>query len=164
MTDQIASSLVIERTYAARPEELWDLWTTKDGFESWWGPQEFRADVHTIEPRQGGALHYDMVPDTTEAIAAMEGMGAPTRQPCRGIFSEFRLHERLVLIQVIDFLPGVIPYNSTIGVDFFAVVPGSVRMVVTLSQMHDAATTGMQREGFLSQLSKLDKRYDWRAN
>lgn len=163
MIDPIASSLVIERTYAAKPEELWELWTTKDGFESWWGPQEFRADVHTIEPRQGGALHYDMVADTPEAVAAMEGVGAPTTQPCRGTFSEFRPHERLVLTQVIDFLPGVVPYDSTIAVDFFAAAQGRVRMVVTLSQMHDAATTGMQRQGFLSQLSKLDKRYDWQA-
>jgi uncharacterized protein YndB with AHSA1/START domain len=163
MIDQIASSLVIERTYAAEREELWELWTTKDGFESWWGPREFRADVHTIEPQQGGALHYDMVANTPEAVAAMERMGAPTTQPCRGTFSEFQPHERLVLTQVIDFLPGVVPYDSTIAVDFFPTQQGRVRMVVTLSQMHDAATTGMQREGFLSQLSKLDKRYDWKA-
>lgn len=163
MSDTIASSLVIERTYAANPEELWELWTTKDGFESWWGPQEFRTDVHTIEPRQGGALHYDMVADTPESAAAMESMGAPTTQPCSGIFSEFRPNERLVLTQVIDFLPGVVPYDSTIAVDFLAAALGRTRMVVTLSQMHDAATTGMQREGFLSQLHKLDTRYDWQA-
>ncbi len=163
MSEMIASSLVIERTYAARPEELWELWTTMDGFESWWGPQEFRADVHTIEPREGGALHYDMIADTPTAVAAMDSMGAPTAQPCRGTFSEFRPNERLVLTQVIDFLPGVAPYESTITVDFFAAVQGEVRMVVTLSQMHDGATTGMQREGFLSQLSKLDRRYDWQA-
>lgn len=163
MNDRIASSLVIERSYAATPEELWELWTTKEGFQSWWGPEEFRADVHTIEPRQGGVLHYDMVADTPQAVAAMEGMGAPTTQPCRGTFAEFRPHERLVLTQVIDFLPDVNPYDSTIAVDFFTAAQGRVRMVVTLSQMHDAATTGMQREGFLSQLSKLDKRYDWQA-
>jgi uncharacterized protein YndB with AHSA1/START domain len=163
MIDPIASSLVIERTYAAKPEELWELWTTKDGFESWWGPQEFHADVHMIEPRQGGALHYDMVANTPEAVAAMKGMGAPTTQPCRGILSEFQPYERLVLTQTIDFLPGVEPYDSMIAVDFFAAAQGRVRMVVTLSQMHDAATTGMQLEGFLSQLSKLDKRYDWQA-
>ena len=34
--------VVIERTYRAEVNELWDLWTTKDGFESWWGPQGFR--------------------------------------------------------------------------------------------------------------------------
>lgn len=164
MNEPIASSLVIERTYTAEPEELWELWVTKEGFESWWGPQEFRADVHLIEPCQGGALHYDMVADTPEAVAAMENMGAPTTQPCRGTFSEFRPHERLVLTQVIDFLPGVAPYDSRIAVDFFTAGKGRVRMVVTLSQMHDAATTGMQREGFLSQLSKLDKRYQWLAD
>lgn len=163
MINSIESNLVIERTYAAEVDELWDLWTTKDGFESWWGPQEFRADVHTIEPRQGGILRYDMVADTPEAVAAMERMGAPTRQPCRGTFSEFQPHERLVLTQVIDFLPGIEPYDSTIAVDFFAAGQDHVRMVVTLSQMHDAATTGMQREGFLSQLSKLDTRYNWQA-
>lgn len=163
MNEPFASGIVIERTYAATPEELWDLWTTQDGFESWWGPQDFRAEVHTIEPRQGGALHYDMVANTSEAVAAMKGMGAPTTQPCSGTFSEFQLYKRLVLTQVIDFLPGVEPYDSMIAVDFFAAAKGRVRMVVTLSQMHDAATTDMQRAGFLSQLSKLDKRYDWKA-
>jgi hypothetical protein len=26
-----------ERTYDGPVDHLWDLWTTKDGFESWWG-------------------------------------------------------------------------------------------------------------------------------
>lgn len=159
MIDPIESSLVIERTYKANIEELWDLWTTKEGFESWWGPDQFRADVHKIEARFGGALHYDMVADTPEAITAMENMGAPTSQPCRGSFSEFKLNERLVLTQIIDFLPGVAPYDSRMTVDFFPVADGRVRMVVTLSRMHDVATTAMQKEGFTSQLSKLDCRY-----
>ena len=163
MTDQIASSIVVERTYTATPAELWDLWTTKEGFESWWGPQGFRADVQAIEGRLGGPLHYDMVADAPEAIKAMEDMGAPTVQPCRGKFSEYRPHERLVLTQLIDFLPGVTPYDSIMQVDFFPSSEGRVRMVVTLSQMHDAQTTAMQGEGFTSQLSKLDQRYGWQA-
>jgi len=162
MAKPVASSLVIERTYTAGVDELWALWTTKKGFESWWGPEEFRVEVHLIEPCPGGALHYDMVADTPAAVAAMEGMGAPIRQPCRGTFSEYLLHERLTLTQVIDFLPGVAPYDSTIQVDFLATGTGQTRMVITLSRMHDEPTTGMQRDGFLSQLSKLDTRYDWR--
>lgn len=63
----------------------------------------------------------------------MEDMGVPTTQPCRGPFSEFRPYERLVLPQMIDFLPGVVPYDSTIAVHFFAAPLGRVRMVVTLS-------------------------------
>jgi len=163
MSDQIESSLVVERTYAATVEELWTLWTTKEGFESWWGPEQFRADVHTIEARPGGTLHYDMVADTPEAIAAMERMNAPTSQPCRGTFSMFEPHRRLVLTQIIDFLPGVEPYDSRIEVDFLPAAEGHARMVVTLSQMHDAATTAMQRQGFTSQLTKLDRRYRQRA-
>lgn len=159
MTDQIESTLVIERTYDAEIEDLWQLWTTKEGFESWWGPEQFRADIHTIDARSGGTLHYEMVADTPEAVAAMEQMGAPTSQPCRGSFSEFKPKERLVLTQTIDFLPGVTPYDSTIAVDFYPLTGRRVRMVVTLSQMHDAATTAMQKEGFTSQLSKLDARY-----
>jgi uncharacterized protein YndB with AHSA1/START domain len=104
-----------------------------------------------------------MVADTPETIAAMQGAGQPTSQPCRGAFSEYKPHERLVLTQVIDFLPGVKPYDSTMQVDFFPVGEGRVRMVVTLSQMHDAQTTEMQRQGFTSQLSKLDERYGWKG-
>lgn len=163
MTDRIESSLVIERTYTAGLDEIWELWTTKDGFESWWGPQGFRADVHTIDARPGGTLHYDMVADTPEAIAAMKQMGQPSSTACRGKFSECRPRERLSLTQVIDFLPDVTAYDNTITVDLYPVDEGRVRMVVTLQQMHDATTTAMQREGMGSQMTKLDSRYGWRG-
>ena len=29
----------IERTYSDSVEDVWDLWTTKPGIESWWGPE-----------------------------------------------------------------------------------------------------------------------------
>ena len=48
--------VVIERTYRARVEELWELWTTKQGFESWWGPEGFRVEVHTLEARRRRAV------------------------------------------------------------------------------------------------------------
>jgi uncharacterized protein YndB with AHSA1/START domain len=30
----VRARVVLERTYKAQAEELWDLWTTKKGFES----------------------------------------------------------------------------------------------------------------------------------
>lgn len=161
MTDKTKPGIVIERTYKARVEELWELWTTKEGFASWWGPQDFRADVHKLEPRLGGALHYDMVADTPTMIAAMKEMGQPPSHETRGTFSEFKPHERLALTHVIDFLPGVKPYDSTMVVEFFPVPGGRVRMVVTLSPMHVEEMTKMSVDGFTSQLTKLDKRYGW---
>lgn len=160
MNDQVESSLVIERTYKATQEELWDLWTTKDGFESWWGPVGFRADVRCIEARLDGLLHYAMVAATSEMIAAMERMGQPSSTECRGSFSQFHPHDRLELTQVIDFMPGVAPYDSKIRVDFIPAGEGGVRMIVTSSQMHDAQTTKMQQMGLASQLTKLDERFE----
>ena len=151
--------VVIERTYRATIEELWELWTTKEGFESWWGPEGFRAEVHAIEPRVNGRLHYDMIADSPEMIAAMKQMGRPTSHEARARFTEIRPHERLAITSVIDFLPGVIPYESTIVAEFF---PSGewVRMVVTLHPMHDEEFTKMSAEGLSSQLTKLDKRFD----
>jgi uncharacterized protein YndB with AHSA1/START domain len=154
----IRPKVIIERTYRARAEELWELWTTKQGFESWWGPEGFRVEVHTLEARVGGALHYDMIADAPEQIAAMNGMGRPTSHETRGRFVEVRPHQRLAITHVIDFLPGVKPYESTMVVEFFP-SGGSVRMVVTLDLMHTEEFTKMATIGFTSQLGKLDRRF-----
>ena len=152
------SKVVIERTYRARVGELWDLWTTKKGFESWWGPEGFRVEVHAIEPRTGGTLRYDMIADAPEMIAEMKKMGRPASHQTRGTFTEVKPQERLSLTHVIDFLPGVKPYESTMRVAFFP-SGDKVRMVVTLDPMHSEEFSRMQKEGFTSQLGKLDKRF-----
>ena len=150
------SKVVIERAYRARIEDVWDLWTTKDGFESWWGPQGFRAEVQALEARVGGTLQYEMITDSPEMIAAMKQMGQPTSHATRSRFTEVKPRERLVITNVIDFLPNVAPYESVIAVEF-SVAGANVRMVVTLDPMHSDEFTKMQKDGFTSQLTKLDK-------
>ena len=152
------ASIVVERVYAATLEEVWELWTTKDGFESWWGPQGFRVEVHEIDARLNGALRYDMIADSEEMIAAMDKMGQPRSHPTTSRFSEFAPQSRLVLTNVIDFLPGVASYESKIAVDFSS-LGDTVQMRVTLDAMHSDEFTKMQKDGFTSQLSKLDQRF-----
>ncbi|MBX7078523.1 MAG: SRPBCC domain-containing protein [Nannocystaceae bacterium] len=152
--------VVIERTYATDLSVLWDLWTTKDGFESWWGPGGFRVDVHEIDARVGGVLRYDMIADAPEMIEAMRKMGQPTSHPVSSRFTEVRRHERLALSSVIDFLPGVEAYESTIAVDFHATGKRAT-MIVTLDPMHSEQFSKMQVDGFTSQLGKLDARFGW---
>jgi uncharacterized protein YndB with AHSA1/START domain len=152
------TDLVFERTYRARVEELWKLWTTKTGFESWWGPGGFRAKVHRLEARVGGVLNYEMIADTPEMVEAMKQMGRPSSHETHAKFSELRPHDRLTLTHIVDFLPGVKPYESTIVVEFHP-ASDSVRMVVTMSPMHDEEMTKMSSMGFASQLTKLDKRF-----
>jgi len=99
-----------------------------------------------------------MIAETPEMIAAMKKMGQPTSHPTHSRFFELEPQRRLVLRNVIDFLPGVDSYESDIAVDFSS-AGGSVRMVVTLDGMHNEEFTKMQKAGFTSQLTKLDKRF-----
>jgi hypothetical protein len=88
----------------------------------------------------------------------MKQMGRPTFHEARARFAELRPHDRLAITSVVDFVPGMKPYESTIVAEFFP-SGETVRMVVTLDPMHNEEFTQMQEEGFTSQLSKLDKRY-----
>ena len=152
------NNITIERTYKASLADVWALWTTKDGFESWRGPDGFRVDVHSLDAQTGGELRYAMIADAPEQVEAMKRMGQPVSHETHGTFTELRPRERLVLTHIIDFLPGVTPYESTIVAEFFP-AGDRVRMVVTLHPMHDEAFSRMQAEGFTSQLTKLDRRF-----
>ncbi len=164
MTDTTATerapqaAVVVARTYPAKVEELWALWTTKDGFESWWGPEGFRVEVHVLEPRMDGVLEYDMIADAPDAIAAMKAMGQPVSHGTRGVYAEFQPHTRLKLVHVIDFVPNSPTYESVIEVDF-GPAGEQARMTVTIHPHLDPMWTKMSLEGFRSQLTKLDRRY-----
>lgn len=158
MSTQTKQPVIIERIYKATLADIWALWTTKAGFESWWGPQGFRVDVHAIEPKVGGALRYDMVAASPEMIEAMKKLGRPPSHPTTARFTEVSPETHLVITSVIDFLPGVATYESTITVDLTAKAD-RVQMVVSLSPMHSDEMSGMQKEGFTSQLAKLDHRF-----
>src|SRR5262249_12819377 len=102
-----------------------------------------------------------MIAETPEMVAAMKELGLPAAHVERARFSEFRPLERLVLRHMMDFLPGVKPYESTMMVEFF---PSGewVRMVVTLSPMHDEEFTKMASEGLASQFRNFDKLFQSR--
>ena len=153
------AKIVFERTYQASVRELWDMWTTKEGFESWWAPEGLRAEVRTMEARLGGRYVYDMIGDTPETIAGLAKMGLPPSQAVHGRFSEFRPHQSLALTQMMDFVPGVAPYETTMRVEFFP-TGEYVRMVLTVdTTTHSEEWTRLSKEGFESQLGKLDKRF-----
>jgi len=148
---------VIERTYRTSVEELWRLWTTKEGFESWWGG-DARVEVHTIEAREGGTLHYEMIAVTPADIATRSQMGLAPSNTVRARFGEFSPYQRLSLMHVIDFVPGVMPYESTIAVDFYP-ANDSVRMVTTIEPMHNEEFTQTSVRVFTRQLQMLERRF-----
>lgn len=152
------SKITIERSYRATLREVWELWTTRDGFESWWGPQGFRASVSELDATPGGILRYEMIAATPEMVRAMAEVGRPPSHAVTSTFAEVEPMRRLVLRNVIDFLPGVPAYEADILVELFE-EGRHVRMAVTLDAMHSAEFSQMQKEGFTSQLTKLDERF-----
>jgi uncharacterized protein YndB with AHSA1/START domain len=158
MTNQTArasrSPVVFERTYEADVEDLWALWTTKQGFESWWGPEGFRVEVHAIDPRVGGLLHYDMIADTPEHIEYMKQAGMGVSHETRGTFTVVEPQTRLELVHVIDFLPGVEPYDNRMTLEL-SVEGANVRMVISVEPHYDAEMTKQATMGMESQLTKV---------
>lgn len=160
-TDREASGgkqLVFERTYCAHVEDLWALWTTKDGFESWWGPEGFQVRVRSLDARAGGALHYDMFTNSFPHMDEMRKLGRSASTETRGKFIECKPYDRLIIAHMIDFIPNVRPYEHRITVEFFNKDDG-VRMVITLDYLHDEETTRMSALGLVSQLEKLDRKF-----
>ncbi len=146
----------IERTFRARIESLWALWTTKRGIESWWGPEGFTTKVHTLDLRPGGTFEYTMTAVGPDQIAALKEMGMPLRTRARNKYTEVASPHRLAYKTTIDFVPGIAPYAITSLVEFQELREGT-KMVFTSSKLHDAGFQEMARQGQESQLGKLAK-------
>ena len=146
--------ITIERTFNAAIEDVWALWTTADGIESWWGPEGFRVKVRTLELRPGGALHYDMIAIGPDQIAFMKKAGMPLSQLTRATYKEVKPHARLAFDCLVDFVPGVEPYETATVVEL-AARGADTHLVLTIEAMHDERWTQMAVMGWESELGKL---------
>jgi len=144
----------IERQYAGPVDDLWWLWTTREGFESWWGPEGFRVEVRKLDLRVGGELVYDMIACAPEQIKWLRDNNMPASHGTNGKYVEVVPLKRLGISHMIDFMPGVKPYENRMFVEF---VPEgrNVRMVVDIDEHVTPEITRMATEGFASQLLKL---------
>ncbi|WP_428263058.1 SRPBCC family protein [Haliangium sp.] len=151
--------IVLERSYDAAVEALWTLWTTKDGFESWWGPEGFRVEVRALDPHVGGALCYDMIATAADAVEYMKREGMPLSHETRGTFVEVEPLERLQISHHIDFVPGVAPYENRARVEFSR-DHERARMRITIDPHHDQEWTQRAAMGWESQLTKVPAALD----
>jgi uncharacterized protein YndB with AHSA1/START domain len=146
--------VTLERTFEASIDEVWDLWTTKDGIESWWGPDGFAVTVRSLDLRPGGALVYAMTAVGSDQIEFMKKAGMPLVSETRVTYTEVDPPRRLAYSTVADFIPGVEPYDAATVVDLHP-IPGGVRMVLNQEAMHDEHWTQMAVMGWESELNKL---------
>jgi uncharacterized protein YndB with AHSA1/START domain len=130
------------------------MWTTREGIESWWGPEGFRVSVRTLELRPGGHMNYAMTATEPAQIEFLKKAGMPITSEHRLTFTEIVPQQRLAYDHVADFIPGVKPYDMATLVEF-EVGPQGVKMTLTFDAMHDDHWTEMATMGWQSELDKL---------
>jgi len=149
--------ITFERHYkGAKVADLWELWTTREGIEEWWGPDGFSVTVQTLELRVGGAFEYTMTAPAPPMVEFMKKSGMPIATRQRGSITELERERRLAFSFQADFIPGVEPYPIATTVDMVQ-APDGVRLVVTIDPMHDAHWTDMTTKGWEMELGRLER-------
>jgi uncharacterized protein YndB with AHSA1/START domain len=154
--NRTGSKIVIERSYEASIEDVWELWTTPEGIESWWGPDGFSVKVHGLDLRAGGEMRYAMTAVEPAQVQFMKQAGMPLTTEAKLTYTEIVSGESIAYTHRADFIPGVEPYDVGNKVEFFA-ERGRVRMVVTLDPMHSDEWTERAAMGMESQIGKLSR-------
>ena len=155
----MTTPITIERTIAATPERLWDLWTTKEGIESWWGPEGFTVEVLEHDLRPGGRLHYAMTARAPEIVAFMKQAGLPLTNHAHATFGEVAPPRFFTYASLVDFVPGVAPYTIQNRIELVPIENGT-RTITTVETLHDEEWTNRLVTGRKSQLDKLETLID----
>jgi uncharacterized protein YndB with AHSA1/START domain len=150
-----ADTIRFERVYDASVEDVWALWTTKEGLEEWFAPEGMRVEVSVLEPWVGGAFDHVMTAVGAEQVAYLSNLDRPLSVWVSGRFVEVERHRKLRIRFDMDFVPGVEPYPYDMLVELHAEA-GQVRMVLTADRHPDAEMTRGAMIGFTSQLQRFD--------
>ena len=148
---------VIGRTLRAPVEKVWTMWTTEQGLEKWWGPEDFKSTVSHLDVRVGGRFEIVMTATLPQIIAQLKAAGMGESSVAKGDYTVVEPNRRLIYTNAVDFVPGVPPYTSTTLVEMSATPSGGTRLIVTNDVMHDEQWTAMATMGWTQQIGKLEK-------
>jgi uncharacterized protein YndB with AHSA1/START domain len=151
----LRNRVTLERVYHSRIQDVWALWTTKEGIESWRGPGGFAVTVRKLDLRPGGELLYTMTAIGAPQVEFMKKAGMPLSQECRITYVEVLPLQRLTYVHLADFIPGVEPYDVATVVELQSIV-GGVCMTLTFDAMHNEEWTERAVMGWKSELDKAD--------
>jgi uncharacterized protein YndB with AHSA1/START domain len=154
-----ANTVRIEHVYRATLERVWELWTTKEGIESWWSPDGFITKVDKLDLRPGGELVYTMTATAPEQIEFMNSAGLPLSTESRKTFVEVNEPDRLSYTTIADFIPEVEPYEFLTAVELRPSAVG-VQVTMTVDAMHDEMWTERLMAGRRNELENLAKIVD----
>jgi uncharacterized protein YndB with AHSA1/START domain len=163
VSDSGADTIRFERLYDASIEDVWALWTTKEGLEEWFAPEGMHVEVLALDLRVSGAFDHVMTAVGTEQRADMANLNLSPSARVSGRFVEIVHHRRLRIRFDIDFVPGVESYPYDMAVELHAEA-GRVRMIVTADRHPDPEMTRGAILGLTSQLQRFDAAIAARAS
>jgi uncharacterized protein YndB with AHSA1/START domain len=109
-TRAASTSLHLERTFDATPEEVFDAWTNPEVLRCWWAANPaWRTPVAEVDLRVGGSYRLSMEDPETGAVHTVEGEYREVRRP-----------ERLAYSWCWEQDDGSVGHVSTVTVDFLS--------------------------------------------
>lgn len=148
--------ITMERTLDATLDEVWELWTTKDGIESWWGPEGFETTVAELDLRVGGRLVYAFTAVGPQQVEFMKQAGQPLTQHMKARYTLVQPKTAAAWQNLVEFIPGITPYEVETRFDL-ETRGKQVHMKVRFDAMHDEQFTKYAEMGWTEELGKLAK-------
>lgn len=131
-TDDATDAVVIERTFDAPVEQVWQMWTVPEHFQAWYGPTGATIPVAKIDARAGG---------TRQICMEMQTPGGPMQMWFTGEHREVVENQRLVYTEMVSDEDGNPASPETMGLPDghsvtevrveLDVVDGRTRMIMT---------------------------------
>jgi uncharacterized protein YndB with AHSA1/START domain len=88
MSEIDATTLRLERTYQASPEEVFDAWTNPEVLRRWWAAgEDWRTPVAEVDLRVGGRYRLSMEDPATGAQHTVGGEYREVSRPQRLVYS-----------------------------------------------------------------------------
>jgi uncharacterized protein YndB with AHSA1/START domain len=153
----VKKRISLKRTFRAPLDLVWEMWTTKEGIESWWGPPGFEVIVNQIELRVGGALEYVMSAVGAEQIAFMKQANQPLSVTLKARYTLVNPKRAAAWMNLADFIPGVEPYEVETRLELTPEGRDTTRVDLHLDAMHNEFYTQMAQQGWEAELGKLDE-------
>ena len=154
-TSDTPVGIFIERSFGAPPDKVWRFWTSAASLEAWWGPAGFESRVLALDVRVDGGFDIVMTATAPEQVAYLRQHGIPLESHARGTYTEVDPPHGLAWRSVVDFVPGVAPYEVASSVTLRATADGRTAMTFRSDRMHDAMWTRNAEKGWSQQLDRL---------
>jgi uncharacterized protein YndB with AHSA1/START domain len=146
-TQSPATSLHLERTFDATPEEVFDAWTNPEVLRRWWAAAPtWRTPVAEVDLRVGGSYRLSMEDPETGAVHTVGGEYREVRRP-----------ERLAYSWRWEQADGGTGHESTVTVDFLAEGTGTTVVIEHLG-LTTPESAAQHRHGWTGCLENLRTR------